>query len=57
MRTTNLVERMNQEIKYRARVAQVFPNEQSCERLVTAIVMEIAEEWQAADRCYLIFND
>jgi transposase-like protein len=26
-------------------VATLFPNEQSCERLVTAVVMEISEEW------------
>ena len=43
MRTTNLVERLNEEIRRRTRVARLFPNEASCLRLVTAIVMEIAE--------------
>jgi transposase-like protein len=46
MRTTNLMERTNQEIKRRTRVARVFPNEASCLRLVSAILIEIAEEWQ-----------
>jgi transposase-like protein len=45
LRTTNALERVNKEIKRRTRVATLFPNEQSCERLVTAIAMEISEEW------------
>lgn len=57
MRTTNLVERLNEEIRRRTRVARLFPNEASCLRLVTAIVMEIAEEWQTTDRRYLTFTD
>jgi len=57
LRTTNLVERMNEEIKRRTRVARLFPNEQSCERLVTAVVMEIAEDWQTAEKRYIVFSD
>ena len=52
MRTTNALERVNKEIKRRTRVATLFPNEQSCERLVTAIAMEISEEW-VTGRTYL----
>ena len=45
LRTTNLVERLNEEIRRRTRVARLFPNEPaSCLRLVTAVVMEIAED-------------
>jgi len=57
MRTTNLVERLNEEIHRRTRVARLFPNEASCLRLVTAIVMEISEEWQTTDKRYLTFKD
>ena len=57
LRTTNLVERLNEEIRRRTRVARLFPNEASCLRLVTAIVMEIAEEWQTAEKRYLTFID
>ena len=57
LRTTNLVERLNEEIRRRTRVARLFPNEASCLRLVTAIVMEIAEEWQTAEKRYLVFSD
>lgn len=57
LRTTNLLERMNEEIRRRTRVARLFPNEASCLRLVTAIVMEISEDWQTADKRYLTFTD
>jgi putative transposase len=45
IRTSNAMERLNQEIKRRTRVVRVFSNEESCERLVTAILQEIHEEW------------
>lgn len=57
MRTTNLVERLNEEIRRRTRVARLFPNEASCLRLVSAVLMEIAEDWQTADKRYLVFED
>ena len=56
-RRADLLERLNEEIRRRTRVARLFPNEASCLRLVTAIVMEIAEDWQTADKRYLTFND
>jgi transposase-like protein len=57
MRTTNLLERLNEEIRRRTRVARLFPNEASCLRLVSAVLMEIAEDWQTADKRYLAFED
>ena len=55
LRTTNGVERVNKEIKRRTRVAGLFPNEASCLRLVSAILMEISEDWQTG-KCYLTFD-
>jgi transposase-like protein len=52
LRTTNCVERINQEIKRRTAVARLFPNEASLLRLVTAIAQEISEEWETG-RMYL----
>lgn len=52
LRTSNCVERLNREIRRRSRVATLFPNEASCLRLVTAVIMEISEEWQTG-RIYL----
>lgn len=45
IRTTNGVERMNQEQKRRTRVARLFPSISSYERLVITIAMRIHEEW------------
>lgn len=50
LRTTNAVERCNKEIRRRTRVATIFPDENSCLRLVTAILMETAEQWQTGRR-------
>jgi transposase-like protein len=50
IRTTNSLERTNKEIRRRTRVVGVFPNEASCLRLVSAILMEISEEWQIGKR-------
>ena len=47
-RTTNGLENLNKEIKRRTRVARIFPNEASLLRLVTAVVAEISDEWEAA---------
>jgi len=55
LRTTNGLERLNKEVKRRTRVVGIFPNEASCLRLVSAILMETSEEWQAG-RAYLTFN-
>ncbi len=52
LRTSNQLERLSQEIKRRTRVVRVFPNEQACLRLISAILMEIGEEWEYG-RLYL----
>jgi putative transposase len=46
IRTTNSLERINKEIRKRTRVVGVFPNEASCLRLISALLMEFSEEWQ-----------
>jgi len=52
LRTTNGLERLNREIHRRTNVVGVFPNEASCLRLSSAILMEFDEEWQVG-RIYL----
>jgi len=52
LRTVNLLERLNQEIRRRTRVIRIFPNEAACLRLVSAILMEMDENWQVG-RKYL----
>ena len=56
IRTTNLLERLNREIKRRADVMQIFPNEEACERLRGALCMEWSEEWITGRR-YLDMTD
>jgi putative transposase len=56
MRTSNVLERVNKEIKRRTRVATLFPNEASCLRLVTAVVMEISDDWETG-RIYLTMDE
>jgi putative transposase len=55
MRTTNMLERQNQELKRRTRVIRVFPHEQSCLRLVAALLMETNQEWMG--RIYLSMEE
>lgn len=50
MRSTNLLERFNQEIKRRTHIVRIFPNAESCWRLVTALAAEQHEEWQEGSR-------
>jgi transposase-like protein len=54
LRTTNGVERLHREIRRRARVVSIFPNQASCLRLVSAVLNEISEEWLIG-RTYLAF--
>lgn len=44
--TVNSLERVCKEIRHRTRVAGIFPNEASCLRLVSALLMEISESWE-----------
>jgi transposase-like protein len=55
MRTTNMLERQNQELKRRTRVIRVFPHEQSLLRLIAALLMETNQEWMG--RIYLKMDE
>jgi len=46
LRTTNGLERINREIRRRTRVVGIFPNEASCLRLISALLMETSEDWE-----------
>jgi putative transposase len=50
MKSTNMLERLNQEIKRRTHVVRIFPNAESCLRLVRALAVEIHENWLEATR-------
>ncbi len=50
MKSTNMLERLNQEIKRRTHVVRIFPNAESCLRLIRALVVETHENWLEAMR-------
>lgn len=52
IRTTNGLERVNKKVHRRTQVVSIFPNESACLRLISAVLMEIDEEWQTG-RIYL----
>jgi len=56
MKSTNMLERVNEEIKRRTRVVRIFPNAASCLRLVRALAVEMHENWIEAIR-YLSMED
>ena len=57
IRTINGLERLNREIRRRTRVAVLFPNEASCLRLVSALLMEISEEWETGRASIRLVED
>jgi putative transposase len=54
MKSTNMLERLNQELKRRSRVVRIFPNAASCMRLLGTICQEMSEGW--ANKKYLDMN-
>ena len=56
IRTSNMQERVSQEIKRRTRVIRIFPNQSACLRLVSALLMEISEDWETG-RIYLNIDE
>ena len=55
LRTTNMQERLNEEIRRRERVIRIFPNTESALRLVGSLLAEQNEIW--AERCYLDMDE
>ena len=55
LKSTNMQERLIQEIRRRERVIRIFPNEDSAQRLIGALLAEIHEVWQ--ERRYLEMSD
>jgi putative transposase len=50
MKSTNMLERLNQELKRRTLVVRIFPNGESCLRLIRALAVETHENWLEAIR-------
>ena len=50
LKSTNMLERLHEEIKRRTLVVRIFPNAESCLRLIRALAAEIHENWMEAMR-------
>lgn len=53
LRSTNLLERLNQEVRRREKVVRIFPNVDSANRLIGSVLMHIHEEWITSSRAYM----
>jgi transposase-like protein len=56
LKSTNMLERLNEEIRPRTHVVRIFPNGESCLRLVRALAVETHENWLEQHR-YLNMDD
>jgi len=56
LKSTNMLERLNEEIRRRTYVVRIFPNSNACRRLIRALAVETHENWLEAHR-YLNMND
>lgn len=55
LRSSNVIERFNRELRRRTRIIGIFPNAKSCERLLTAMCQEMSEQWE--QKLYLRFEN
>ena len=56
LKSTNLLERLNEEIRRREKVIRIFPNEESATRLIGAILKDMDEEWVTSTRRYIEYT-
>jgi len=55
LKSTNLLERLNQDVRRREKLIRIFPNIASANRLVGAVLIDIHEEWMRSSRKYIKF--
>ena len=56
LKSTNLLERLNQEVRRREKIIRIFPNHASANRLIGAVLMDLHEEWISSTRKYINFS-
>lgn len=57
LKSTNMLERLNSEIRRREKVVRIFPNDASAMRLIGSILIDISEEWESSSRQYIKYTD
>lgn len=56
LKSTNLLERLNEEVRRREKVIRIFPNTASANRLIGAVLMDVHENWISSPRKYIQFE-
>lgn len=56
LKSTNMLERVNQEIRRREKIIRIFPNVSSALGLIGTLLIDIHEEWTSSQRQYIQFN-
>ncbi len=56
LKSTNLLERLNQEVRRREKIIRIFPNRASANRLIGAVLMDLHDEWLSSTRKYIKFE-
>ena len=56
LKSTNLLERLNQEIRRREKVIRIFQNVESADRLIGTMLIDIDEEWSTSTRRYINYT-
>ncbi|MFB5366597.1 IS256 family transposase [Enterococcus faecium] len=56
LKSTNLLERLNQEVRRREKIIRIFPNRTSANRLIGAVLMDLHDEWLSSTRKYIKFD-
>ena len=56
LKSTNLLERLNQEVRRREKIIHIFPNRASANRLIGAVLIGMHEEWLSSTRKYIKFE-
>ena len=57
LKSTNMLERVNEEIRRREKVIRILPNEASALRLIGTILIDINDEWSSSTRQYIQFTE
>ena len=56
LKSTNLLERLNQEVRRREKIIRIFPNRVSANRLIGAVLMDLHDEWLSSTKRYIKFE-
>ena len=56
LKSTNLLERLNQEIRLGEKIIRIFPNRDSANRFIGAVLMDLHDEWLSSTKKYINFD-